>query len=60
MANIVKAILNLYFRGRFLDEIRHFLDFREFLGQFANLEVDGRDWRALLGKFKGKKRKNDV
>ena len=50
----------LYFRGRFLDKIRHFLNFRKFLGKFANLEVDERDGSALLGKFRGKKTKIDT
>ena len=34
-----------------------FVHFREFLGIFADLDVDGSACRVLLGEFKGKKGK---
>ena len=48
------------YRGRplhsiFLQEYI-FVHFREFLGSFADLDVDGRAYRALLGELKGKKK----
>ena len=37
-----------------------FVPFREFLGIFADLDVDWGAFRALLGEFKGERRKIDV
>ena len=46
--------------GLCLTKFDIFMHFREFLGILADLDGDGRAYRALLGEFKGKKSKIDV
>ena len=55
-----KQYIFLYIRGSFLMKFDIFVHFREFLGIFADLDVDWRACRALLGEFKGGRRKIDV